>query len=592
MENSHVDFQLFESLLDRLETVVSSAGGRSNIPQWIEKNTRSPTNSRMPFSFLSHEFQLQLLSDCAPHIVIQKCAQVGISEILVRYALALLSKLEGINAIYCLPSSSFARKFVTNRVDPVIEASPRLKSMLNRNADNSEMKRIGNSFLHFTGAQRDSQSISIPARALLVDEMSFADASVLSTLKSRLGHQTESERILIEFSTALFNASGISEAFQSGSQTYYMTFHDTCGQWVLAEPLDCLVLPGFDDPLIQLAPDDLKRKEVKVAEAWVKCPHCHHPISRENMADPSRRAWVPMYPDRPIHSYQIDPFAVPSIKWAPQIIGELETYRRTDRWINYCIGKPFDSADVSITAEAIEKAFTVQKVPPGSKSVYGSGIGMDVGNISHLSAGKKVGTILEVFHMEHIRQDENNRLGVTFVDRYMSFGCSQGVIDSGPDISVVKYAQGRLPYNRCFGGRFVRGKGSATMDIYDIDEVAGVLKIKRTAAINDFVGDFNAGRIRLPMGLPFETEIKEHLSRLKRVTNYDAVGEEQSVWISTGADHFAFSLIYLYLAARMCEENAAAVVAPGLVIASKVKLGGALQPVPSRFDPLSRRYAA
>jgi hypothetical protein len=572
--------ELFDSLIDQVEAAYTAAGGRSGIPLWLTTNTRSPKNPAHNWSFKGHEFQIGILEDMAPHIVIQKAAQKGVSELMVRAVLALLMKLTGEHAIYALPSTKFASKFAASRFDPVIKASPRLMAARSRDIDSTEIKQIGSCFLHIGGAQKESQAISIPARILVRDEYSFGDPNVLATYQSRLEHNLPQDRIIFDFSTPLFPKSGISESYELGTQHVYLCFHTTCGQWVTVDSLNHIVLPGFDKSLTELVKDDLESPNVKVKEAWLRCEHCGSPISQENLADPALRAWVPHFPDREIHSYHVDPLCTATITTPPQVISSLQLYRKTPKWIQYGIGQPYESADSQIIESAKSRAFIINPVlPTTSAGVYGAVAGMDVGKVSHLVNGAMVDGKLQIFNMETVRQGGENETGQRFVDRFNAYRSVRGVIDSEPDVSIVKYVQNRVVVNSVYGSHFVRSRGGATLDLFVADEMEGVIKANRTRSIDEFVKEFNTGKILLPKGLPFEQEVKDHLSRPKRLMDEDAMGEEVFKWVSKGADHWFFALLYCWLAAQMAEIGGMIFpLSSGARLVGKARLGESVRP--------------
>lgn len=574
-----IDLELLGSLVEQLETAVSLAGGRHNLPLWIERNTRNPTNPVKPWSFEHHEYQIGILNDQSPHIAVQKPAQTGVSELITRATLGLLAKMNGIHAIYCLPSSKFASKFATSRIDPVIKASPRLQRLISKEINSNELKMVGSSYLHIAGAAKETQAISIPATVLIRDEISFGNPAVLATFQSRLEHALEHERTIIDFSTPLFPGMGISELFEQGTQNVYMCYHDGCGQWVEVDSVTGLRIPQFDEPLSELTKESLIT--LPVEGAFFQCPNCSSPISRSNLADPTRRAWVPRYPSRRVSSYQVDPLDVAGIRSPAQVVRSLSLYRTAGKWIQYGLGRPFLSAEAQIVPEALERAFKVPPMPPSVSVVSGAVAGMDIGIVSHFMNGKVVDGRLEVFNVEKVKQDGLNRTAETFLDRFRAYRCVQGVIDSGPDVSIVRSVQGQTYYNAVLGCQFVRSAvGKGALDLYAVQEAEGVVKVRRTAAIDEFVKEFNRGNILLPKGLPFEQEVREHLDRPKRAVMEDAVGEEQAVWVSKGADHFFFALLYCWLAAQLVSgryKNQLLVV-PGLGagnLAGKTKLGGA-----------------
>ncbi len=555
------DPELWESLTEMVEVATTTGGGLHNAADWISSNTRHPRNSAKPFSFDGHNYQVQILNDSHPYVAVRKSTQIGASEVVARLALAVCAKFSNISAIYVLPSIRFASKFSMSRVDPIIEASPRLKAMADRNVSSSELKKIGGSFLYFTGAAQNSSAISIPARALFLDEYSFSDPKVISVFTSRLAHQEESEKVVRYFSSPLHPHADISALVEQGTMNEYMVYHDTCGQWVTVSPLENMIIPGFNDPISTLQVADLDDRRIDVDGAFIQCGHCHSPISLANLADPTRRAWVARHPGREMASYDAGPFVLPQLRTPSILLRDLRLYRSTQRWIQYSCGQPSESASDMITQSALDRCFTTIQQPPMSHSVYGAVIGCDVGKVSHVAIGKQVGGVLNVLWLETVRQTDDNATGRLLVDRHNNYHAVQTVIDAAPDFSIAKYVAGQLPYNTTWGSYFVRGRGKSNLSSWETDEKEGVVKISRTRALDEFVEAFNKGLIRLPAGLSFENDVRQHLQRLKRITNTDGVGEETVQWVSSdSSDHWFFALCYLWVASKLVEETSSGIV--------------------------------
>ncbi len=94
-------------------------------------------------SFKGREYQERILKSEAPTIVVKKCSQVGISELMLMRNLALMDILNGFKIIHTLPTALFAQKVMKTRVDPLLASSPKLQSKLNKNLDNASVKQIG-----------------------------------------------------------------------------------------------------------------------------------------------------------------------------------------------------------------------------------------------------------------------------------------------------------------------------------------------------------------------------------------------------------------------------------------------------------------
>jgi len=169
------------------------------IPEWICSNTRHPDDPTKPWSFKYHEYQIEILRTDSEYLSAIKAAQTGMSELSVRLMLALASLYRSKNFMYILPSSSFARKFVVARVDPVIEMSEQLSR---------ETSKEG----------------------LVMDEVDFCSQKVLTSFYSRLQHNMPGESIVTRFSTPTLPGYGISAMYESGSRAVYMVWHEKLGR--------------------------------------------------------------------------------------------------------------------------------------------------------------------------------------------------------------------------------------------------------------------------------------------------------------------------------------------------------------------------
>jgi len=129
-------------------------------------------------------FLLHLYLDPAPVIYIQKAAQLGISTYAItRMLYAALSK--SMTVMYVLPSEAKAGEFVRQKVDPMIEQSPICASRLNRRVNNISFKKLGSSYLIFTGSHSKSQALSTDVDFLILDEFSFLPNEVREMYEDR-----------------------------------------------------------------------------------------------------------------------------------------------------------------------------------------------------------------------------------------------------------------------------------------------------------------------------------------------------------------------------------------------------------------------
>lgn len=546
---------LLRAWFEQTRVAIQRSSGRAALSRWMQTNTRDPLKPINPWSFSGHEYQIGILESDKSHTAVRKAAQTGVSELLVRTVLGLLSLFPGSNWIYVLPSLMFARKFSVSRIDPVIENSPFLSASVSKEVDSSEIKRIGSSFLFVAGAQKQSQAISIPAKGLARDEHDFSDPQVLTTFESRLGHNKPGEEIILDFSTPTLPGYGISKLFDAGDGRVYMAWHESCGQWVEVDPSSSIVIPGFDDSLFMLQKEDLNDPRIRVKDSWVKCPHCGGEISLQNLSTPEYRAWVPARDNRDSASFYVSPLDVPTINPPEKIVRKILSYESTSDWVNFGLGVPYESAENSISTEMLDKAFCLPPVRPREGAATGTLMGVDVGKISHMLIGKPVDGKLHLIWGERIRQDEENTLRDTYLERQAQYGVVRGVIDAAPDLTVPKQVIAQSYTSQAWAAYFVQGAGPASLGLFTQDFLDQVVKIYRTRTMDAFVKEFNAGRVLLPAGHPDEQIIKKQFRAMKRIKRLTAEGNEKAVWVSDGDDHYFLAATYLFAAKRMVEDG-------------------------------------
>ena len=105
--NEIKDSQTFKQHVSRLRSSLS-AHSPDSICEFITEHTYLRGKK---FSFEGHEYQEEILRDPSRNIVITKSAQIGISEMSARLAVARAVLINGFSTIYTLPSASAAQSF-------------------------------------------------------------------------------------------------------------------------------------------------------------------------------------------------------------------------------------------------------------------------------------------------------------------------------------------------------------------------------------------------------------------------------------------------------------------------------------------------
>ena len=562
------------TFLASLRAQVSQSRDLARVGDWLSRHTRHPKQRTSPWSFVDHEYQIEIVNDIRRDVVIRKCSQVGISELSVRLALASLSIFPGHTVIYTLPTAKFAGKFAKSRVDPVIEFSPTLSMQLFGAADSVELKRIGDSFLYLQGTTGTSAPISIPADMLIKDEVDFSDPDVLAQYSSRLGH-AEDGGLVRSFSTPSVRGYGVSKLYEDSTQAVYMVRCNHCESHVWLDPFDAVVIPGFDGGIREFMPEDLARHGKSLSAAWLRCPACTRSISWARLSDPAQREWVEMCPGAERGGYQVYPYDVPKYNPLVKVLKQVDDYKRRADWFNFAWGVPYEDAETGFLSERCVTDPEVFSTNPArsvlSAGPSGSGgfaltktetktsfdiptglvAGVDVGKTSWFLAGKRVSNRrFEVVWAERIAPDGPSGLYDRVIELKFLLNIERLVIDSMPDWNTVQRLIEADSGSRIFACQYVRQVQG--LQIYRLDEHERLVSLERTAHFDDVAREFNTGQIVFAR-TPETATVFEHCRAMKRVLRHGSTGMLSASWVSDGHNHFAHTLGYLMQADRMTQ---------------------------------------
>lgn len=549
----------YEVFLDRIETGLSKTLDMDRVPEWIIKNTRHPRNKRLRWSFAEHEFQIGIVSDAAPQVVVRKVSQVGLSEVSARLALG-VGFMRDFTVMYVLPNKGFARKFSLDRIDPIVNNSPVLSSRKSREAYSASLKRIGDMSMYVIGSYNPDDAISVPAQYLVRDEYDFGNQAVLSMFDSRLGHSKEGEDFTRDFSTPTVAGYGIDGKYQAGDQRYYAVKHDKCGSWVVPIFLDDVIIPGFDGTARSFEKFHMQDSGVRVDDAYVRCPGCNHPITVENLATPEKRMWVAKYEGRDIHSYQVQSFDVPTINTPSRTMKQLANYALKRDWVNFKVGDVYEDAESAFNPSTVEAYMASPALnltmADGNRQHLNCFIGVDVGKTSWIMIGLKLAGKLRVVHIESVNCVESDDALFNRVS-YLAdtLGMAFGVIDSMPDFATAS------KLCRKYAGRFLAceyiNKLPSPMMTMRVDEERHVLKAHRNKRFDMLVKDFHSGQIEWTDSPELPT-VKRHLQGMKKIRKADEESdggdlenEAIEMWECVGEDHYLHTLNYLHMAAEL-----------------------------------------
>ncbi len=175
-----------------------------------------------------------LYEDRHPLIVIQKAAQVFVSEYLINTALWVADTGQGDrgNVLFVMPTQTQMNDFSQARIDRAVADSPYLQGRLmpappaRHGPVRQSLKKVGLGYIYLRGSDSRRQLTSVDADAVLLDEYDLMADGVLPLAQKRLA----SSRLgwLRVASTPRLPEAGINALFLQSDQRYYFLRCPAC----------------------------------------------------------------------------------------------------------------------------------------------------------------------------------------------------------------------------------------------------------------------------------------------------------------------------------------------------------------------------
>lgn len=555
---------VYAQFIDRLQDAFNAASSLGRLAAWIEKHT---TLGGTKFSLREHEWQRAILDSTHRNVVVTKCSQVGLSEIMSRMAPAFLATNPDTTSIYAYPTLQDAQRFAKSRIDPVIRGSDTLKGMMAPGSDSSMFKQIGTSQLHLVGTR--SPIISVATDLIVFDELDFCVAENVTTAESRLTHSrfrdpvTGDRGLMRKFSTPTVPGYGVSDLYDRSNQYVYMVKCRHCSHWFHPQFLHHCVVDGWDKSFEELTYLDVISLEDRglVSSGRLLCEKCHNVVTVEDLLVDNRQ-WVAKHPSRTmIEGFSVNPLDSPTYRYVPFLLRKLVSYRGEQaHFRNFELGLPYADASNSILPDVVRENTTLTPIPPEQAralGVTGCIAGLDLGKTSWFVVGRVHNRQVHVLWAEQIRlrSETGNDLETRVLELLDTYGVYRLVSDAEPYTDTVLKLQS------------ARGEGCVlpckydltdrNLQSYRVDEPADKpwsVHAQRTKVLNHLAKRINSGQFRFAKFPEMVTVIK-HLQGTKRVDRFDEHGEMESDWVKVGDDHYAHALSYMNIAADMTEKE-------------------------------------
>ena len=552
---------LWKNHMTRLKTGLS-AQSHGSICSFLTEHTYLAGKR---FTFDGHEYQKKILEDGENDIVILKSAQLGISEMSSRLAIAKTALVRGFNTMYTLPSATAMQKFMKTRIDPVITSSPYLRSIVSKDVNSSIVKQFGDSFLYGSGSSVDTQAISVPIDLLVQDEVNNSNPNVLTLFESRLIHSKYKQ--IIRLSTPTIPNFGIDAFYKMSRRHLAFVKCCHCNEWFYPEYHDHVKIPDFNEELDKLTKAHFSDPDFRWAEAAVCCPKCCKPVD----LSAEHRNWVCENPDDKFVSagYRISPFDCPDNITAADLVSSSVRYARRQDFFNQRLGVSLEDSESSLSMSELQHNI----ISAGPVGAYANVMGLDMGSVCYAT----IATVLPDNHLVIVKV-EAIPMHLVIERRAQlerEYRVRMTVVDIAPYGETVWRMQQGSP--NVFAAVYTRSKSIDLFKVRDEDENRDKARasIKQVNVARDRVFDLimmllRSGNIK-KVSCDSDVTWAQHLTDQKRVREFDN-DELVFVWRkSSGTDHWHHSLLYTLVASRMLGVSSGCTTPLPLVSTFKVK---------------------
>jgi len=522
----------------RLVDDVSNRYHLHNLSDYIEKNIYLE-GRRMSFKN-GYQFQKDIVNDTSRATNIVKLAQIGATTSTIAYFLAGMATQPKFNVIYGLPSAGDASKLTTTKVNPLINESPALRRMVDKDTDSVELKKIGQNFLFTRGTKSETAALSISADCLVLDELDRCDPDTVKQFRSRL--QASKLQIVKQFSTPTIGGLGISKEAETSKRYRHMAKCGCCSHlWMPSFHTD-IVIPGFLGDMTDITATSIK--DIAWQKARWNCPEC----GRDPKLKETSMEWVCENDNDnyEAHTYYISPATACEVLKPSYFVRVSTEFTKRSEFLNQCLGEVAEEENEQITLKDLEAALVDS--PLDSSELHC--LGADMGQLCHVTIGRLTadGTLLTV-HREAIP--------LSIFEMRRRELCAQfkvvvSVHDTQPETHLITKITDYDP--RAWGAMFSSSKNPELFTSHqkEEDKEEGKLnlrlvKIARTAMLDKVLSLFKERKIIIHRSGDDAKFMSQMLS-LKRAQEF-VRDELTHIWKKTDhEDHYHFSLMYLLTA--------------------------------------------
>lgn len=486
-----------------------------SVHSFIQTNQIKTENGKA-LDFHTHRYLFDIYRDNSPNLCCVKAGQIGFSTmaILKTFWLAYYKKMR---IGYILPTADMSQKFVGSKVDPIIKQNKVILDWM-KDKDAVELKKVGNGFIHYVGAQTPTAAIMLTFDMIIGDEYDKAPQHILEMFDSRMQHSDYKWKWI--FSNPTIPDFGVDRYWQMSDKKKWHIKHS------------CKEIYVLDESCIDYQTENYR------------CPKCKGQITDDN-----RRMgeWIATAEGK-WSGYWIPLWLNPMVKASE--IAEHKRMKTKEYFANFVAGLPYVNSTNMLTQQILESNLLDQVNMQEGRII----IGVDTGHNIHYTVANKDGiffhgyckSVAEMeFKVGYDPYDELDKLMQKFPRAIM-------IADQGGDLIGIRKLQAKY-VGRVYLCWFTKEtKTQELMRWVDEEDGKPVCKVlvDRNRMIQMVVDEWREQRFPIYGKLEDWQPFFDHCLNVYRVKEIQGQDENDPqynwrwIWKRKGADHFMLSAVY------------------------------------------------
>lgn len=491
------------------------------------------------FDLRAYPYLTEIYDDDHPDQVIRKGSQLGLTTTIVLRGIDRCIHEYTRGLAYYFPTEADVSAFSRARFRRLVEENDCLAHAVRRDdADSVGLRRIGDCYVYFRGANSPSGAKSIPCDELVLDELDEMSPDQVEQIEHRLdAADPEHARRKTELSTPTLPEYGVDAHYLASDQM----------RWVLV-CRGCRSENILEDQFLADPEATLREDAHGVARVW--CRHCREPLVRKH-EDPDgvTAFWRALRPEVTARRGRwISQLHAPRLPL--QVI--LDDYRakcaagRIRDFYNHRLGASYAEWDDALTDEMILSACTPsQPILSSSQGPCAAGVDVGADDLHVIVGERRAQDLSQVIYYDRLRSfDELAQVRARY-----NVACM--VIDSMAETRAVRdFVRSNPGAWGCWYSDERRGD-------YDWDEIGRRVTVGRTEALDAAHHRLSLRMTRLPaVSERLREQLVPQLKNLARIREEEErsgvkTGRIKTRWVVRGAvknDHYRHALTYYEIA--------------------------------------------